>query len=44
MAKELLIEIYRIVEEDIFEEITISHYSLDMINKICPPEDCFDIE
>ncbi|MCI4444115.1 MAG: hypothetical protein JHC39_11500 [Lentimicrobium sp.] len=44
MAKELLIEIYRIEEEDFFDEIKISHYSLDKINKICPPEDPFDIE
>lgn len=44
MKKKLVIEIYRIVEEDFFDEINISHYSLDKINKICPPEDLLDIE
>ncbi len=44
MKTKLLIEIYKIEEEEFFNEIDISNYNLKKINKICPPYDEFDYE
>lgn len=44
MKTELLIEIYKIKEEEFFKEININHYDLIKINEICPPYEEFDVE
>lgn len=44
MKTELLIEMYQIDGESFIKELDISIYNLKKINKICPPEDPFDVE
>ena len=44
MKTQLLIELYDKKTENFIKEIDISHYNLEEINKICPPEDPLDIE
>lgn len=42
--KKLLIELFDRKTEKFVRNIDISHYDLNKINKICPPEDPYDIE